>query len=119
MMMAGGSSQSKSLESFPGVVIDLVRAAIVNQPLEHIQVTTLSCIKACPSILSPALAPEPLQYLQVTTLSCISACVFIPRAALQQRRVAIIRREVQDQLGSQPSVVTRFFLSAAKPDIFS
>ena len=59
----GGSSQSKRLESFPGVVIDLVRAAIVDRPLKHIQVTIQGCFKACPFIPRAALAPEPLQYL--------------------------------------------------------
>ena len=78
----GGSSQSKRFISWPGVDINLVRAAIVDRPLEHIQVTTNGCIGACACIPRAALAPEPLQYLQVTTYGCTTACIFIPRTAL-------------------------------------
>ena len=65
----GGSSQSKRFISWPGVDINLVRAAIVDRPLEHIQVTTNGCIPACDSIPRAALAPEPLQDLKVTTVA--------------------------------------------------
>merc|ERR1712039_150862 len=79
----GGSGQSKRFESQFGVQrIDLIRAATLDRPLEHIQVTIHGCIAACPFIPWTALAPEPLQRLQVTTLSCTSACTFIPRATL-------------------------------------
>ena len=78
----GGSSQSKRFESWPGGVLDLVWAAIVDRPLEHIQVTTLRCLTACVFIPRATLTPEPLQHLQVTSSSCFSACPFIPGAAL-------------------------------------
>ena len=81
-MVVGGSSQSKRFVSSPGPIGDHVRAAIVDRPLKHIQVTIPGCTSACVLIPGAALAPEPLQYLQVTTLCCTFACAFIPRAAL-------------------------------------
>ena len=62
-MVVGGSNKSKRLESWPGSHINHVRAAIVDRPLKHIQVTIQGCFKACPFIPRAALAPEPLQYL--------------------------------------------------------
>ena len=82
MVVGRLSSQSKTLESWPSAVIDLVRAAIVDQPLEHIQVTIHGCISACAFIPRAVLAPEPLQHIQVTARSCTFACDCIPRAAL-------------------------------------
>ena len=70
---------SKRFESGPGGVVDLVRAAIVDRPLEHFQVTTPRCKSACPFIPRESLAPEPFQYIQVTTLSCsLSAFTIAP-----------------------------------------
>ena len=81
-MVVGGSSQSKRFESSPGPTVDLIRAAIVDRPLEHIQMPSPHSIKSGCLIPGAALAPEPLQHLQVTTLSCISAHACIPRTAL-------------------------------------
>ena len=63
-------------------MVDLIRTAIVDRPLEHIQMPSPCCIRSGCLIPGAALAPEPLQYLQVTTVSCIIARCFIPRAAL-------------------------------------
>ena len=77
----GCSSQSKRFESCIGVLIDLVRAAVVDYPLQHIQVTIAGCTRACRCIPRAALASEPLQYLQVTTPGCTFARPSTPRAA--------------------------------------
>ena len=81
---AGSQVNSKRFESWPSPGGDLVRAAIVDRPLEHIQVTTPQFTRAYEIIprARRILAPEPLQHLEVTTLSCTGASTCIPRAAL-------------------------------------
>ena len=65
----GCSSQSKRFESCIGVLIDLVRAAVVDYPLQHIQVTIAGCTRACRCIPRAALAPEPLHDLQIAAFA--------------------------------------------------
>ena len=87
----GGSSQSKLFQSWPGDVSNHVRAAIVDRPLEHIQVPSQSCSVTSPIIPRAALAPEPLQYLQVTALGCPPACIVIKR----RKRAALAPEPLQ------------------------
>ena len=65
------------MESSPAFVIKPITAAIFDRPLEHIQVTTLSCCSACPFIPRAALAPEPLDHLQVATDAGVAKQHFI------------------------------------------
>ena len=81
------SSESKRYESCPGNftregLIDLIRAAIVDRPLEHIQMPMYCSTGACSLIPRAALTPEPLEYLQLTMLSCTRECPLIPGATL-------------------------------------
>ena len=81
------SSESKRSESCPGNftregLIDLIRAAIVDRPLEHIQMPMYCSTGACSLIPRAALTPEPLEYLQLTMLSCTRECPLIPGATL-------------------------------------
>jgi len=58
------------------------RAALAPKKIQYLQVTTVSCIKACPFIPRAALSPEPPQCLQVTALAGISKDVSIQLEAL-------------------------------------
>ena len=78
----GGWKVIKLFESCIGVLIHLIRAAIVDRPLEHIQVPFSCCHVTSILIPRAALAPEPLQYLQVTILHCPITCVCNQGAAL-------------------------------------
>ena len=74
-----GDSENTFCTSF---LIPGARRILAPQPLQYLQVSTLSCISACQFIPRTALAPEPLQYLQVTCPRCTRACACIPRASL-------------------------------------
>ena len=82
MMMAGGSSQSKSLVSFPGPVIDLVRAAIVDRPLEHMKTTICRCSHTSVRIPGASILMSVLQHIQMTIRCCPLTSPLIPGAAL-------------------------------------
>merc|ERR1712010_80260 len=90
MMMVVGEAQSKPRDAKRCQCLlhrrggRDVRAAIVDRPLQYLQVTATRCLLTSLRIprAGKERAPELLQYLQVTTLSCTSACAFIPGAAL-------------------------------------
>ena len=59
----------RSLQS-QGACFFIPRASLAPEPLQCLQVTTLSCTSACPYTPRAALAPEPLQYLQLASARC-------------------------------------------------
>ena len=55
------------------------------RPLEHEQVTTMSCVHASPLVPRAAIGAQPLQHAQVTTISSKCAGQRIPETAIGTR----------------------------------
>ena len=85
MVVEGGSSQAKRLKSGPGGVVDLVRAAIVDRPLEHIQMTTPSSLFTSLLIPRASILMRVLEHVQMTIPSCPVTSPFIPGASILMR----------------------------------
>jgi len=78
----GGSSQSKRCESSPGVFIDLIRAAIIDRPPEHIQMTPPSCPITSPPTPGASILLCVLEHIQMTFHSCPFTSDPIPGATI-------------------------------------
>merc|ERR1719331_1562909 len=77
----GGSSQSKTLESSLGPFMDLVRAAIVDRPLEHMKTTICRCSHTSVRIPGASILMSILQHIQMTIRCCLLTSPLIPAAA--------------------------------------